>query len=104
MLAPIHKLLQSANANSSITNPIAHQQQQQEVQLKQLEPSAAIDNFEDMVICDKLTEEGFCIRKINEFQPCAGNCNNAIATKSLYDFLVSKGFDKEWNVYCDECK
>jgi len=70
---------------------------------KQLLLISDINNFNDMVICDKLTEEGFCIRKTNEFQPCAGNCNNAIATKSLYDFLVSKGFDRDWNNCCDEC-
>lgn len=62
-----------------------------------------MSSFEDTNWCDALTAEGFCIRLYKEFMPCKGNCNHAIATKELHDFLVTKGWDRPWNDKCSSC-
>lgn len=62
-----------------------------------------VSSIENSDLCDMLTEQGYCIRKTTEFQPCDGHCNKAIATPELHTFLVSKGFDVGWNRYCRDC-
>lgn len=61
-----------------------------------------LSSFENQELCDFLTEQGFCIRKEHEFQPCSV-CGLAIATEKLHDFLKSRGFDLEWSSHCSTC-
>jgi hypothetical protein len=55
-------------------------------------------------ICERLTKNGYCIRRKTELQPCE-KCGKALVTKFVHDYFMEKSdyCPREWRNKCSTC-
>lgn len=66
-------------------------------------PRECVDEL--IEVCNRLTEEGYCVRDISKYQPCETKCGNAIVTRELYNHAKNKWkfLPEKWSRKCSVC-
>lgn len=78
--------------------------------VSEIEPYESEDQEKSFIQkgCDVLTQKGFCVRRVTEFQPCRENCGVAIPTLALHQKLhahpmIQNRIPAVWKDTCDSC-
>ncbi len=63
------------------------------------------ESTEMVLLCDELTKRGYCIRRLCEFEPCAGSCGVGIVSENYFNKTgnVWKFLPSQWSKFCSHC-